>query len=75
MNVFGYLCGLFDVFIKVILFQVVNILKYLFPVPKDDLKRVVTFSNQEEYISFRYMLGKGISSCQSLMYVPTYVVL
>ena len=33
--------------------QVSNILKYLFPVPKDDSKRVITFSNQEDYISFR----------------------
>ena len=35
--------------------QVQNILKYLFPVPKDNSKRVVTFANQEDYISFRYM--------------------
>lgn len=33
--------------------QVQNILKYLFPVPKEDSKRVVTFANQEDYISFR----------------------
>ena len=33
--------------------QVKSILKYLFPVPKDDSKRVVTFANQEDYISFR----------------------
>ena len=31
-----------------------NILKYLFPVPKEDSKRVITFANQEDYISFRY---------------------
>jgi len=33
--------------------QVSNILKYLFPVPKEDSKRVITFSNQEDFISFR----------------------
>ena len=33
--------------------QVQSILKYLFPVPKEDSKRVVTFANQEDYISFR----------------------
>ena len=33
--------------------RVHDILKYLFPVPKEDSKRVVTFSNQEDYISFR----------------------
>lgn len=34
--------------------RVMNILKYLFPVPKDDSKRVLTFSNDEDYISFRH---------------------
>ncbi|XP_075188322.1 U3 small nucleolar ribonucleoprotein IMP4-like [Anomaloglossus baeobatrachus] len=33
--------------------RVSNIMKYLFPVPKDDSRRVITFANQEEYISFR----------------------
>jgi U3 small nucleolar ribonucleoprotein protein IMP4 len=31
-----------------------NILKYLFPVPKDDSKRVITFSNENDFISFRH---------------------
>lgn len=30
-----------------------NILKHLFPMPKDDSKRVITFANQKDYISFR----------------------
>uniref|UniRef100_W5NAR6 IMP U3 small nucleolar ribonucleoprotein 4 n=1 Tax=Lepisosteus oculatus TaxID=7918 RepID=W5NAR6_LEPOC len=34
--------------------RVSDILKYLFPVPKDESRRVVTFSNQEDYISFRH---------------------
>ncbi|KAL1419300.1 hypothetical protein MTO96_005384 [Rhipicephalus appendiculatus] len=34
--------------------RVVNILKYLFPVPKEDSHRVVTFANQDDYISFRH---------------------
>ncbi|XP_028097173.1 U3 small nucleolar ribonucleoprotein protein IMP4 isoform X2 [Camellia sinensis] len=29
-----------------------NILKYLFPVPKPDTKRIITFANQSDYISF-----------------------
>ncbi|EFA81535.1 brix domain-containing protein [Heterostelium album PN500] len=33
-----------------------TILKYLFPVPKDDSKRIVTFSNNSDYISFRHHL-------------------
>ncbi|KAL6551709.1 hypothetical protein OROGR_007863 [Orobanche gracilis] len=31
-----------------------NILKHLFPVPKPDTKRIVTFANQSDYISFRH---------------------
>lgn len=30
-----------------------NILKYLFPVPKEDSKRVITFANDNDFISFR----------------------
>ena len=32
----------------------VSILKYLFPVPKEDSRRVMTFSNENDFISFRY---------------------
>ena len=31
-----------------------SILKYLFPVPKDESKRVITFSNAEDFVSFRH---------------------
>jgi len=31
-----------------------NILKFLFPVPKEDSKRVITFANHEDFISFRH---------------------
>ncbi|XP_064155676.1 U3 small nucleolar ribonucleoprotein protein IMP4 isoform X1 [Anguilla rostrata] len=34
--------------------RVSSILKYLFPVPKEDSKRIITFANQEDYISFRH---------------------
>lgn len=37
-----------------------NILKYLFPVPKDESKRVITFANQEDFISFRYYILAGV---------------
>lgn len=39
--------------------QVSDILRYLFPVPKDDSHRVITFANQDDYISFRYVYGLG----------------
>ncbi|VDM57393.1 unnamed protein product [Angiostrongylus costaricensis] len=39
-----------------------SILKYLFPVPKENSKRVITFANNDDFISFRhhtYSLVKG----------------
>jgi len=35
-----------------------NILKYLFPVPKDDSRRVMTFANRSDVISFRHHVYK-----------------
>ncbi|VDP07549.1 unnamed protein product [Soboliphyme baturini] len=35
-------------------YRVTNILKYLFPVPKEDSHRVITFAADEDYISFRH---------------------
>lgn len=34
--------------------RVRSILKYLFPVPKEDSKRVLSFCNRSDYISFRH---------------------
>ncbi|KAI0321827.1 Brix-domain-containing protein [Amylostereum chailletii] len=34
--------------------RVRDCLKYLFPVPKEDSKRVMTFSNENDFISFRH---------------------
>lgn len=45
--------------------RVANILKHLFPVPKADSKRVITFANAADYISFRhhtYEQPKGAKS-------------
>ncbi|XP_050399207.1 U3 small nucleolar ribonucleoprotein protein IMP4 [Patella vulgata] len=42
--------------------RVQSILKYLFPVPKEDSKRIVTFINDDDFISFRhhvYEKGEG----------------
>lgn len=30
-----------------------DVLKHLFPVPKEDSKRVMTFANEDDFISFR----------------------
>ncbi|CAI2165314.1 1249_t:CDS:2 [Funneliformis geosporum] len=34
--------------------RVMNIIKFLFPVPKEDSKRVMTFANDSDFISFRH---------------------
>ena len=34
--------------------KTLTILKYLFPVPKEDSKRVITFSNANDFVSFRH---------------------
>lgn len=44
-----------------------SILKYLFPVPAQDSKRVVTFANRNDYVSVRnhiYQQPKGVSSIE-----------
>lgn len=33
--------------------RVRDVLKYLFPVPKEDSKRVMTFANEDDFVSFR----------------------
>ncbi|XP_071960964.1 U3 small nucleolar ribonucleoprotein protein IMP4-like [Antedon mediterranea] len=40
--------------------RVQNILKYLFPVPKEESKRVMTFANDSDYISYRHHVYKKI---------------
>uniref|UniRef100_A0A1J3IBU2 U3 small nucleolar ribonucleoprotein IMP4 n=1 Tax=Noccaea caerulescens TaxID=107243 RepID=A0A1J3IBU2_NOCCA len=53
---------IFDQFTTPLGKRVGNILKHIFPVPKVDAKRIVTFSNRNDYISFRnhvYDKGEG----------------
>jgi len=38
--------------------RTMNILKYLFPVPKEDSHRTITFVNQDDFISFRHHVYK-----------------
>ncbi len=46
--------------------RVATILKYLFPVPNADSKRVITFANQNDFISFRHhTYSKAKSSASS----------
>ena len=42
--------------------RTVNILKHLFPVPKVDSKRVLTFANHDDFISFRHHTYKYVNS-------------
>ncbi|XP_053989019.1 U3 small nucleolar ribonucleoprotein protein IMP4 [Hylaeus anthracinus] len=41
--------------------RVTNILKYLFPVPKEDSKRIITFANHDDYVSFRHHTYKKVN--------------
>ena len=34
--------------------RITDILKHLFPIPKEDSRRIMTFSNDMDYISFRH---------------------
>lgn len=40
--------------------RVESILKYLFPVPKEESKRVITFANHDDYITFRQHTYKKV---------------
>lgn len=40
--------------------RVMSILKYLYPVPKEESKRVITFANHDDYISFRQHTFKTV---------------
>lgn len=42
--------------------RVRDVLKYLFPVPKEDSKRVMTFANDDDFVSFRYNFDSFPSS-------------
>jgi hypothetical protein len=44
---------IFDAFDTALGRRLKNILRFLFPVPKPDSKRVMTFANRNDYISFR----------------------
>ncbi|KAJ6694757.1 U3 SMALL NUCLEOLAR RIBONUCLEOprotein IMP4 [Salix koriyanagi] len=43
-----------------------NILKHLFPMPKPDTKRIITFANQSDYISFRHHIYEKHGGPKSL---------
>jgi len=36
--------------------RVMDVMKFLFPVPKEDSKRVMTFANEDDFISFRHVI-------------------
>ncbi|XP_043678558.1 U3 small nucleolar ribonucleoprotein protein IMP4 [Vespula pensylvanica] len=41
--------------------RIMSILKYLFPVPKEESKRVITFANHDDYICFRHHTYKKVN--------------
>lgn len=58
---------IFDSFSSPLGIRVATILKHLFPVPKPDTRRVLTFANRADYIAFRhhvYEKPRGATSIQ-----------
>lgn len=58
---------IFDNFSSKLGGRVSGILKHLFPAPKPDTKRVMTFANSEDFISFRhhtYEMPRGANSVE-----------
>lgn len=58
---------IFDNFTSKLGIRLQGILKHLFPAPKVDSKRVLTFANREDYVSFRhhtYEMSKGVKSLE-----------
>nr|CAD7412756.1 unnamed protein product [Timema poppensis] len=41
--------------------RVMSILKHLYPVPKEDSRRVITFANHDDYISFKHHTYKKVN--------------
>lgn len=52
---------IFDKFQSALGKRVESILKHLFPVPKEESKRIMTFSNENDFISFRHHVYDKIS--------------
>jgi len=46
--------------------RTVNVMKHLFPVPKPDAKRIITFANQSDYISFRHHMYEKPTGVKSI---------
>jgi len=43
-----------------------DVLKYLFPVPKADSRRVMTFANDKDFISFRHHIYKKVPASKDI---------
>lgn len=48
------------------LFQLMDMLKYLFPVPKPESRRVMTFANDQDFISFRHHTYKKVPGSKDI---------
>lgn len=58
---------IFDNFSSKLGTRVSNILRHLFPAPKQETKRVMTFANRDDFISFRhhtYEMPRGVKSVE-----------
>ena len=65
---------IFDNFSSQLGHRIRDVLKYLFPVPKEDSKRVMTFANEDDFIAFRcvvVVIGFGSSICSRFLFQPS----
>jgi U3 small nucleolar ribonucleoprotein protein IMP4 len=51
--------------------RIKNVLKFLFPVPKPDAKRVMTFANERDFISFRWVFRLQIKRLKGSLFSST----
>ncbi|KAJ1922549.1 snoRNA-binding rRNA-processing protein imp4 [Tieghemiomyces parasiticus] len=52
---------IFDNFQSKLGYRIRDVLKYLFPVPKEDSRRTITFANEDDFISFRHHVYQPVS--------------
>eukprot|EP00559_Dactyliosolen_fragilissimus_P007579 CAMPEP_0184856144 /NCGR_PEP_ID=MMETSP0580-20130426/1309_1 /TAXON_ID=1118495 /ORGANISM="Dactyliosolen fragilissimus" /LENGTH=296 /DNA_ID=CAMNT_0027350971 /DNA_START=171 /DNA_END=1061 /DNA_ORIENTATION=+ len=54
--------------------RVSNVLKCLFPIPKPDTRRLITFSNRDDFISFRHHMYSKTGNTQNKDHVTLHEV-
>lgn len=60
---------IFENFSSKLGYRIKDVLKFLFPVPKEDSKRIMTFVNDSDFISFRCVFMSSVAlDCSRLLF-------